>query len=176
MINSTLLLLFNVLFFQFAWFSLVLGYLELGIVFSMLLVIQVWITAENKKNEILFYIFIVVLGVISDSLLMNYQVYIFPLDSDNALHNKLAPIWLVILWLVFSLTLNRSLKWLLSMPILFIILLTLFGPLSYFAGSQLNPDKIQITLSIFYWSFLQWFLMGIFILFSRQLLLLDKQD
>lgn len=166
-------LLINIILFQCSWFALILGPLLLGVGFLLCLLIHVNITSKNLKLDCLFYLLVILFGVILDSLLMHLGVYQFEVQSDVSLHQALIPAWLICLWLAFALTLKRSLNWLLSYPWLMLFLLAVFGPLSYYAGSQLNPQRIQIMGDELF-LMLQWVVMSGVIIGLNKILFSNK--
>ncbi|MEP6940250.1 MAG: DUF2878 domain-containing protein [Rudaea sp.] len=49
---------------------------------------------------------------------------------------KIAPLWIVALWVNFALSLNHSLAWLLQRPLLAVLFGAVGGPLSYFIADR----------------------------------------
>jgi hypothetical protein len=166
-------LLINVVLFQCAWFTLVLGPTSLGICVTVIMFIHMVATSVERKKEILFCVVVVMFGSLADTILMHFQVYNFTTYLEFNLADQFIPIWLVTLWLAFSLTLNRSIKWLLNTPWLFVILLCVFGPLSYYAGSQLNAEQIQFDKRFILVSSIEWGVISLVILGLYHYLLND---
>lgn len=163
--------LINFILFQVTWFALVMDLLDgkLGVISLFLLFLHVLISSKNTLREMLFVCLVVFFGVISDALMHSLFLYEFPkYESVNFI-----PVWLVLLWCGFSLCLIRSLAWLFEYPILFLIGMTVFGPLSYLAGEQLGA--ISMSLLAFGVAFIQWCVLGgiILALFS---LLIEKPE
>jgi len=171
MTRSNIQLLSNIVLFQCAWFSLVLGYTVLGLVVTTTLLLHTFLTSRDRQKEMTFCLMVVVFGVLADSILMQFGVYLFTSSLDLDVSEQLIPIWLISLWVAFSLTLNRSLNWLVNIPWLLVILLAVFGPLSYYAGTQLNPELIQMDQTFVWASAIQWALMGL-VIFGLYLYLL----
>lgn len=175
MTKANVLLLINIVLFQCAWFSLVLGYTTLGMCITLGLFIHTALTSTQASKELLFCLLVVMFGVLADSILLQFDVYAFTASFDVNLGKDIIPLWLVALWLAFSLTLNRSLKWLVNMPWLLVIMMAVFGPLSYFAGSQLNPNQISINQELLAACVIQWAVIG-FIIWGLYTCLLKEHD
>lgn len=152
--NHNINLVINVVLFQATWFSLVMGPLLLACLLLGILLAHAIFYSGNIKREIGFALCVVFFGVISDSLMMVFNVYTLPSPSSFSQH--LIPSWLMLLWVAFSFSLKHSLNWMFGMPKLMLILLMIAGPVSYYAGAQLNSDRIQIEYDLMHWMFIQW--------------------
>jgi hypothetical protein len=159
--NQNMHLVINVVLFQATWFSLVMGPLLLAGVLLVSLVIHAGLSSENLKREIGFALCVVCFGVISDSLMRVSNVYTLP--SSSLFGQYLIPSWLMLLWVAFSFSLKHSLNWMFGMPKLMLLLLMIAGPVSYYAGSQLNSDRIQIEYDLMHWMFIQWAVLALII-------------
>ena len=62
--------------------------------------------------------------------------------NDPGVPYPLTPIWIVVLWVLFALTLNHSLSWLKGRVVLAAIFGALGGPLAYVAGEKLMAVTI----------------------------------
>lgn len=158
-------ILLNALLFQFTWFSLVLNWFDgyLGLLGILLMVMHLLLVAKITWQHVSFIISIIVVGFVTDSILSKVDIYSF---GSESLYPYL-PIWLLGLWVAFSLTLNYSLYWLINKPLLFIVFMSIVGPFSYFVGEAftviyISQNKIYI--------FLQWFLLSVIFLSIRFLL------
>lgn len=121
--------------FQVCWFSAVLGYWYVSLGFLMVMALHLFI---SRKETVFGFVCLSVLGIIGmslDSLYRYLGVYHFSNDVFTIPYLNL-PVWLACLWLAFCFTLTLSLSWLLQKPILFILLCTIMGPLSYIAGRR----------------------------------------
>lgn len=148
--------LINFALFQVTWFALVMNLLDgkLGYLSVFLMLLHVLLSSKNTLREVLFVCLVVFFGVISDALMHGFYLYEFP-NNESV---EIIPIWLVLLWCGFALCLIRSLTWLLEFPILFILGMTVFGPLSYLAGEKL--DAISMSTFAFGIAFIQWCILG----------------
>ena len=160
--KHTINLVTNVVLFQATWFSLVMGPLWLAVIPLTMLLIHAGICSDNAKREIAFAFCVMCFGVICDSIMMTFNIY--SLQPLSVFDQSLLPSWLILLWVAFSMSLKHSLNWLFSMPKVMLIILTIVGPASYYAGAQLNPQRIVIELDLIYWVMIQWAVLSLIIL------------
>ena len=140
-------IIFNFLAFQIGWFSCVIfaakGLPEYGIAIAMLMLIANVIQMDNPLKSMRLIIAISLLGVAWDSLLTANNVFVF---GSGMMLDFLAPSWIVMMWLIFSSTINVSFRWLFGRYWLAMILGAIFGPLAYFSGAALDAVIINDTL------------------------------
>lgn len=148
----------NIVLFQATWFSLVMGSLLWSSLLLLVLVIHAAMSSENIIREAGFVVCVVLFGIVSDSLMMAFKVYSLP--SDYILHRSLIPSWLILLWVAFACSLKHSLNWMFGMPKLMPMIIMIAGPVSYYAGSKLNPERIDIEIALLHWVFFQWALIA----------------
>lgn len=128
----------NAVLFQCLWFSAVLEGWSLGIypllvmVLHFVVVVKSWVTRFACLG-------LALLGSMMDSLLGSIGVYQFSPDNVMLLHRL--PMWLLFMWLGFSMSLPLSLAWLFRSPMLLVLFFTIGGPASYFAGQKLDALK-----------------------------------
>ncbi len=132
--ESTKAKIVNALLFQAGWLGCVLGG-NVGAVAALIgiLLIHALFFVKNTR-EWLVVIAFSLSGIIIDSLLV--YTGIFQTTS------VLAPLWLMCLWVILSLTLCHSLSWLHNHLPLASVIGGIAGPFSYWAGSQF----VEITL------------------------------
>jgi len=119
----------NAICFQGIWFIAVL-YQQDAINLLILLLVLHFIVSPTRLSDISTLFVITILGSCIDYFLSLSGVFIF---SDSLF----IPIWLVLLWSHFSLTLNHGLSWLIRTPLYIQVLFgAVFGSLSYYAGAQ----------------------------------------
>jgi len=129
----------NFVFFQAGWFACILGAAnqhELWAVIGSLayIVIYVW-RSPIPRLELGLLLKVLSFGILTDSLLM----YLGVVDFKGAWPSPyLSPVWMWALWLLVASTLNSSLSWLSSKPVLGAVLGAISGPLSYEAGIRLG--------------------------------------
>ncbi|RYV02343.1 hypothetical protein SOPP22_09805 [Shewanella sp. OPT22] len=95
---------------------------------------------RSSVSERGLILFVVLMGGIFDSVLMQLQVFQF--DQESKL---IVPLWLWAIWLSFSLTLFHALKALSKSVVLQILVGATFAPLAYFAGREF--DAVQFGYS-----------------------------
>ena len=74
-------------------------------------------------------------GLVLDSTLISLGVF-FPANGENAY--GIAPLWLVCLWMLFSITINHSMRWLHGRYVTAALLGFIFAPIAYLAGQRLG--------------------------------------
>jgi len=131
--------LLNFILFQIGWFACVLSAADnkpmLGVTVAFVIVAIHVFMAKQKQHEVVLIISAMLTGLIWDSLLVWQNWIDYP---SGMLHTNLAPYWIVIMWALFSTTLNVSLAWLKHKLLLAAVLGALAGPLAYYAGYKLN--------------------------------------
>lgn len=163
----------NAILFQLAWFSLVMDKILLGSLCVTAMMAHVIWQAKHTYRVLIFLCCVVSLGVISDTGLSMLSVYEF---QNTTLDFPFIPIWLVLLWIGFALTLNLALNWLVSQLKFSLILFSVFGPLSYWLGSQLNPQAISVSMNYLPLIVLQWGIMAWVIYWLKHTLQLTVSD
>lgn len=142
--------LINFLLFQAGWFACVLGaaydHAMAGAGVALAIVVLHVLRAAQPQTELALMLLVGVIGTLWDSALMllgwlNY--------SSGLLLPYLAPVWMIALWMVFATTLNVSLRWLKTRPMLTIPLGAIGGPLAYYAGHALGAVGMpDMTLAL----------------------------
>ena len=132
------------------WFACVLGAAWdvhwLGVVIVLPLgVIHVWVIGKERLlPAILLGLASLVVGLVLDTALITAGAYE---PNRWLLPTPMTTIWLLMLWVNFSLALNESLKWLQEHLCAAAILGFLFGPLAYLAASRLGAVQLMIPVS-----------------------------
>ena len=85
------------------------------------------------------------IGLLFDGVLLNFDLIIY---NDPGLPYPYTPIWIVMLWMIFAMTLNHSLAWLSQKYYLSILFGAIGGPLAYIAGEKLGAITLLSTNSI----------------------------
>ena len=95
------------------------------------------------KADLLLTFLAVLLGLTFETALVQLHI----LDYAQPLPFKqIAPLWTLILWANFALTMNGCLQWLQGKYFIAAILGALGAPLSYFAGIELNAATTEVAL------------------------------
>jgi len=129
----------NVALFQAGWFACVLGAAHgmpwIGAIAAVLIVTWHALRAERAARELALVGVATALGMLFDSVLLQSRVVYFAVGS---LVEGVAPYWMAALWAIFATTLNVSLRWLRTRPVLAALLGGIGGPLAYSAGGRLG--------------------------------------
>lgn len=146
----------NIIGFNVTWFLLV--YLGNDFIPIALLFLIIHLRFISKlKNEVWLIVSIFFIGIIIDSLLQYFNVFIF----SGANH---IPIWLMVLWACFGTTICHSFNFLSRRKIYQAIAGGVFAPFSYVAGYKLNAIDFSYSIPVTFillsiiWS-------GLFVLF-----------
>lgn len=128
----------NFLGFQMVWFSAVLGagagIGSLGPVAVTFFALATLLRSPHLREDLILVLVLGLGGWIADSVLLNLGL----VDYSASPWAKLAPLWIVALWINFALTLNHSLAWLQNRLIVATIFGAIGGPLAYLAGQALG--------------------------------------
>ena len=125
--------------FQLGWFSSVLGganQMPWAGPVAVLIVIAVHLRlARRPAKEIALILCCAAIGAVFDSVLvaMGWVSY-----KSGMFLESLAPYWIIGMWMLFATTLNVSLRWLRSMPLVAAFLGLIAGPLTYIGGAKLG--------------------------------------
>lgn len=125
-------------------------------IISLLLCIH--FLCSNQKKADLAILPIALVGITVDQLLMILHIIEIPQSTSNSL---VIPVWLILLWCVFSWSFNHSLRWVNNLSLLKLSGLgAIFGTLSYYAALKLAvfntllPHAYFIVVMAIIWSFL----------------------
>jgi hypothetical protein len=139
-------LFLNILGFQTAWWACIAGVgrnFEIPALLYGLVLAGLHIRfAHQPQQEAKLAALALVVGMAADTVLQTTSVILF---YGWAL-GPLSPFWLWLLWALFAMTLNTSLKFLQSQTLWLSVAAGLvFGPLTYYAGAQLGAASIDNT-------------------------------
>ena len=132
-------LLFNLVIFDVAWFSSVVGGArEMPWLGPLAVLVALMIhcrAARNMTEEVLLILSCAIIGAVFDSFLVasGWVTYKVGLFSDH-----LAPYWIITMWMLFATTLNVSMRWLRGKPWLAALFGAVGGPISYLTGEELG--------------------------------------
>lgn len=134
----------NIICFQLGWFSCVLGaanhHAWFGVVAAICLIAWQLSNSKDQMGEVYLVLLTMLIGIFFDFVPMNLGWISF--EPIAFWPSQLPPPWMILLWGMFATTLNVSLNWLKSKPLISIGLGTLAGPLAYWGGSRLGAFKI----------------------------------
>jgi hypothetical protein len=129
--------LLNVVFFQVLWLCCVAGagrgYAWIGLpVFAVFCIYHFWVSGYRKADALLL-LACVVIGGACDTLLLQAGFLRFEQNLPLA---SLAPIWILLLWAGFALTLNHSMSFFKTRTIGATVFGILGGPLAYWVAKD----------------------------------------
>lgn len=142
--------LINAVLFQILWFAAVLGGAH-KILWPAILAAAVmfgWQLAGKRRHpsDIKVICTAIVLGLAVDSTWIGLGLMQF---ADPRPFVWLSPIWMVLMWAGFALTINHSMMWLTAHPVLPALMGLIGGPMAYLAGERLGAvEYLANTLLI----------------------------
>ena len=153
--------IFNFLGLQITWAACAYGAThsqpDFGLVIAVVYIILHMVFTNSRKQDFLILLCFGIIGIGLDHT--NAYLGFLSFNQSNITHTVI-PLWLMSLWLVFSLTLPHSLDWLGKKPWLAFFLGGLGGSSSYWLGHKLGAitlsEPLAISISIY---FLQWALL-----------------
>jgi len=141
--------LLNFFLFQLGWFALILGAAwnktYLALLIGLIIIGFHLSIISNKLNELKLILAAGLIGFVFDGFLQYFQFIIY---NSAVWAFPLTPIWIVMLWMIFAITINHSLVWLKNRKTLTIFFGAIGGPLAYLAGEKLGAITIVDPLSI----------------------------
>ena len=151
--------------YQLTWLMCVFGELLYnsflpGLICGLLFLTICFINSDNKKKTIQTVLLISVLGYLFDSILVFFDIYNF----KTSLYLGVLPIWMIVLWPSFAILFDEILIFLSKYKIIAVILSSLLGPLTYFAGSPLGLININNLVVFFILMIVFWAILMIFYL------------
>lgn len=145
----------NIVLFQIGWFACVLGgaydFAILGSGIALAIIIFHLYRANKWQQEFLLILIAMFVGFGWDSYLVYQELVEYPYGQ---LSMNTAPYWIVMMWGLFTTTLNVSLSWLKNRLAISVVFGAIGGPLAYYAGGNLGAlefvdmQKSIISLAI----------------------------
>ena len=149
--------------YQLTWLMCVFGELWYnsflpGLICGLLFLSICFINSANKRKTLLIVFLISLIGYLFDSFVVFFEVYNF----KTSLSIGVLPIWMIILWPSFAILFDEILVFLSKYKTIAILLSSILGPITYFAGSPLGLININnllmfFGLMIFFWAVLMIF-------------------
>ena len=149
--------------YQITWLACVFGeknfsFPMLGLWVGIIFFVTYFYFNNNKQKFIQTSLLISVPGYMFDSLMVYFQIYEF----ESIIKLGTLPIWMIILWLSFSILFDEILIFLKNYKILGIILSGILGPLTYYLGEPIGVLSIYylhifIILMIVFWMILMFY-------------------
>jgi hypothetical protein len=139
----------NFLLFQLIWFVCILGAAinetHAALALSMLLISLHFYLNKNKKNELKILLTASIIGFLFDGVLLKAGLVTY---ANPGWSYSLTPLWIVVLWMGFAITLNSSLNWLKTKLNLSVLFGAIGGPLAYIAGEKLGAVTLMTPNTI----------------------------
>lgn len=145
------MIFFNIVGYQVCWFLLIfcstlsIQYFVTSIISTILFILIHFYFTPQKKADLLMMLYAGISGLVIDGLFILFNFYKFPTQIINFTF----PIWLLLIWLIFGLCLNHSLKFLKKSFLLSSIVGGIFAPMAYYSGYTLGAiffPNLFITL------------------------------
>ena len=151
--------------YQLTWLMCVFGELLYnsflpGLICGLLFLTICFINSDNKKKTIQTVLLISILGYLFDTILVFFEIYNF----KTSLYIGVLPIWMIVLWPSFAILFDEILVFLSKYKIIAVILSSILGPLTYFAGSPLGLININNLVVFFILMIVFWAILMIFYL------------
>jgi hypothetical protein len=142
--------LINLIFFQCVWFAAVvggkIGNHALGPAALTVFIVCHYFLADTAKADFLLAGIAAATGLVLETVFLQSGLIKY---VHNFPTTEFAPLWMLVLWANFALTMNGCLSWLQGRPLLAAILGFLGGPLSYYAGIRLGAaETVASTLIV----------------------------
>jgi len=142
----------NFVLFQVSWFATAYSAAQQWSLLATLSVqtgigLHLVLSADYRK-ELGVLVCAGILGLMVDSLNLMFNVFFI---SDS----KIAPLWLVGLWMLFACTINHSLRWMNDRLLLAAMSSSLAGPVAYYAGDSLGALNLNSDWGLLILAF-QW--------------------
>ncbi len=110
-----------------------------ALVCGVVLALHLGISARHSlSRELRLALFAIGVGALWESFLQ-----LFGLVSYQASNGVFAPLWIILMWPLFTSTLNYSLAWLNGKPIWSVLLGGIGGPAAFLAGDRLGAIELQ---------------------------------
>ena len=151
--------------YQLTWLMCVFGELWYnsfipGLVCGLLFIAICFINSDNIKKTTQIVFLISFIGYLFDTSLVFFEIYNF----RTSLYVGVLPIWMLVLWPSFAILFDEILIFLSKFRITAVILSSILGPLTYFAGSPLGLININNLFVFFILMIIFWAILMIFYL------------
>ena len=151
--------------YQLTWLMCVFGELWYnsfipGLVCGLLFLAICFVKSDNIKKTTQIVFLISFIGYLFDTSLVFFEIYNF----QTSLYVGVLPIWMLVLWPSFAILFDEILIFLSKYKIIAVILSSILGPLTYFAGSPLGLININNLFLFFILMIVFWAILMIFYL------------
>ncbi|GAB4228089.1 MAG: hypothetical protein Tsb0021_05270 [Chlamydiales bacterium] len=148
-------LIINGLSYTLGWLICVLSgafgfpYLPLPFILTFLFIHFYYLKIKNEKEyfqDLLLLPYTIIIGLFIEIFILYFEIVLYKTPSFAA--SILPPIWIWLLYFIFSTTINHSLAYLFSYKISSFLLGFFGGPLSYIAGAALGAVVLKQLYSL----------------------------
>ena len=140
----------NFILFQLGWFVCILGaaynYVYEAIFMSLVIIFLHLKVTKNNTNDLKLFIFALTIGFFFDGFLQLQQLIVY---FNPGWPYPLPPLWILVLWVIFAMTLNHSLKWMKGRVLIAMLFGLIGGPLAYLAGEKLNAIILNSSSTLY---------------------------
>ena len=155
--------------YQLTWLMCVFGELWYnsfipGLICGLFFLAICFLISKNRKKTTQIVFLISLIGYLFDTILVFFEIYNFQVS----LYFGVLPIWMLVLWPSFAILFDEILIFLSKYKIIAVLLSSILGPLTYFAGSPLGLININnlfvfFILMIIFWATLMIFYLNFII-------------
>ena len=155
--------------YQITWLACVFGESKLqspffGIYVGIIFFALYFYFNNNKIKFLKITGSIAIPGYFFDTILVYFKIYEF----NSSLIFLTLPLWMIVLWLSFSILFDKVLNFLKNYKILGLFLSCTLGPITYYFGKPIglitiNNLSLFFLLMIFFWFFLMFFYLKVLI-------------
>jgi hypothetical protein len=139
----------NFILFQLVWFACILGAAinetHTAVAFSLLIISFHFYLAKDKKNELKILLIASIIGFLFDGFLLKSELVLY---TNHGWSYSITPLWIIVLWMGFAITLNSSLNWLKKKIKLSALFGAIGGPLAYLAGEKLEAVTLMTPIAL----------------------------
>jgi hypothetical protein len=123
----------NLVLFQLCWFVSA-GFTDIAWPILVVIIMIHFLLSPTPKND-LRLLLLVPLGIAVDKVLIEFNLFLVP--------SSVFPFWLALLWCIFVISFNHSLRWLMDLRLPFIALIgAIAGPMSYRLGVEMGALQL----------------------------------
>jgi hypothetical protein len=130
----------NLVVFQLGWAVCILGGNLMAVAYSVIALLIHNRYLVKTKSEWQLIGLVALVGITWDSLIVFFGFIFFP----DAVWFGL-PVWLVCIWVLFATTFMHSLFWLSRYYWLSVFLAAVFGPITYWSGTELSDAYFGVS-------------------------------
>lgn len=131
--------LVNFILYQTGWFAVVVGaawgHWIIGSLAGLLLIAVHLGLTRSPMGELRRMLVAAAIGLVVDTVQLNLGTFSY---ASGQLVDGVAPVWILLMWMQFSTTLDHSMSWLRGRPWISAAAGLVGGPLAFWAGERLG--------------------------------------